>query len=114
MGPCKAYTIQIYSNRNVKFEGIDHVPMRGNYSGRLEQTTSDSLWGQVESTQLFSLDSVYGTRAEDSQRVRVTIEKGGKQKVITYTNGAPRALKQLVGTIEHIALNNAWQKQSSP
>ena len=94
-GTCPAYTISIYEDRKVMFEGEMFVEPIGLHYAELDRTTYKNLVKAFRSADFFSFEDEYTENVSDLPTIYLSFSDQGQTKTITDHVGAPEELKSL-------------------
>jgi hypothetical protein len=111
-GSCLVYTLTIYSNGTVVYEGEEFVATKGRVETTISQEKIKQLILGFEEVDYFSLNNDYIERTiTDAQTVITSITIDRKTKTIEHYHGdlnAPEQLTKLENKIDEIVNSNQW------
>jgi NAD-dependent dihydropyrimidine dehydrogenase PreA subunit len=117
-GTCPVYTIEIYADGTVVYEGEDHVEVTGTQTVNLDsQFVEDLIAGFVE-TGYFDWEDEYTNRVITDQTTVITsVTYDGETKQITHYHGddsAPIELTYLENFIDTAVSSSQWTGKEPP
>jgi CRISPR/Cas system CMR-associated protein Cmr3 (group 5 of RAMP superfamily) len=111
-GFCPVYTLTIYSDGTVVYEGEEFVKTQGRVETTIDQEKIKQLVSEFEAVGYFSLNDGYVEHTiTDAQTVITSITIDGKTKTIEHYHGdlnAPEQLTELENKIDEIVDSNQW------
>ena len=111
-GTCPVYTLAIYGDGTVVYEGINCVKTMGRVESVISQEKIEEIVLEFEKANYFSLNNNYIERnMTDVQSVITSITMGGRAKTIEHYHGdfsAPETLTRLEDKIDEIVNSNQW------
>lgn len=111
-GMCPVYSLTIYGNGTVVYEGVDHVQVKGKQTLQIPQKQVRQLVDQFFSIDYFSLQDDYKAPVTDLPTTITSISVNGKTKTVRDYYGAPEKLKELEKQIDAVAQAQQWVKGS--
>lgn len=117
-GPCPDYTVQIYADGKVEFEGRVFVKAMGLHVKTLPQEKVAAMLAEVEKSNFFELNGDYACYSRtDSPWYTITVTQDGRTKTIKHYEGCDSAdkeglaaLNQLEDRIDELAGIADWLK----
>ena len=119
-GTCPSYTLNIYSDGRVVFEGIAHVKKIKTHKGRISTEKIQLLLTEFENAGYFSFRDNYTNDREvcnelwtDHPSVKISFKVRGKSKTVHHYHGCkgpnvPKQLTILENKIDELANSNQW------
>ena len=127
-GECPVYTLSIWKNGRVRFEGTEYVGTKGPVHGKITSAKKDLLVAEIVRADFFSLKDAYTSRsgncpitATDMPSVTLRIKLNGREKTIEHYLGCfetsdkrdelpifPRSLVLLEDKIDEIVGTDRW------
>ena len=107
------YSIRIYEDGTVLYEGFKNVRLTGNYGAKLSKTCLDQLVNEFINIYYFALKDKYGGESRQSGLPIVTtsilLDKRTKT-IVHYTDciTAPKGLSDLEDKIDSITNSSQW------
>jgi hypothetical protein len=93
-GTCPAYSMQVYTDGRVAYEGIHSVPLMGKHALRLPASTVAAMLRQAQTAHFETFEKQYLTGATDMPSTIVAIRQpNGTFKRVTAENNAPANVK---------------------
>jgi len=103
-GTCPAYTLTLYGNGRVDYDGEMYVAVAGHQSYRVEESAILNLLGRFYDIGFFGFCDQNEDTATDQATVETTLQVAGTTKTVSvYGNSAPDGLKNLDAKIDEIA-----------
>ena len=113
-GTCPVYTLNIFGNGTVVYEGKDFTEVKGKVETTISQDKVEQLISEFEKADYFSLNNNYTKRTiTDAETVITSITIDGKIKTIEHYRGdfsAPKKLTELEDRIDEIINSAQWIK----
>jgi hypothetical protein len=113
-GSCPVYTLTIFGNGTVVYEGEDFVQTKGSRETTISTDAINQLVSDFDKANYFSLnDSYTGFGVSDMPFVTTSIRIGGRTKAIKHYLGdrsAPQQLTELENRIDEVANSEQWIK----
>jgi hypothetical protein len=113
-GKCPVYTLTIYGDGTVNYEGKKHVAVMGSQMASISEHKVNQLIDEFMRINYFSLQNSYTKRGVTDMPSAITsIRIGGREKTIRHYHGdrtAPPELKKLERRIDEIAGSARWIK----
>lgn len=112
-GKCPSYTIEIKSNGNCKYIGLQNAVFDGQIVGKISKKTWNKLIKKYTKYSFLKLPLSYKTLASDLSKANLTMKVNGKTKVIKNALEGPEFLNQLCLEIEQLISKGInWDKNS--
>ena len=110
-GSCPAYTMSIFKNGRVTYNGQKFVKTTGAHTGAINGKEIDLITEKIKEIGYFNLEDEYDQPVTDLPTVTTTVILDGKKKTIKARIGHPDSLKELHkllhGFTESIEWNDA-------
>lgn len=117
-GTCPVYSLTIFANGSVVYEGKEFVKELGIRNGTLNTSTVDELFNMIESSGFFDLaDSYSAYDITDMPSATITLITGGKVKRVEHYHGdmtTPPILTDLENAIDQAADVTRWTEPWEP
>ena len=107
-GACPVYSLTIYGNGTVVYEGEMYVNVIGKQTSEISQEKIQEIVDEFYRIDYFSLDDVYDEPISDIQHKITSIRINGKYKSIYNRWGAPMELNELENKIDEITNSKQW------
>ena len=104
-GACPVYSLTIYGNGTVVYEGEMYVNVTGKQTSEISQEKIQEIVDEFYRIDYLSLDDVYDEPISDIPHTITSIRINGKYKSIYNRAGAPKELKELENKIDEIIMN---------
>ncbi|GAB5417365.1 MAG: hypothetical protein Crog4KO_29470 [Crocinitomicaceae bacterium] len=112
-GRCPTYTLKIYSDGFVEFDGIRDVDMLGKYTTSITQEQMDAILEQANDIAFFSFEDEYDDgMITDLPSTTTTVVKDGKTKSVMRRHGYPKRLLLLENSIEALIKSERWTSET--
>ena len=115
-GKCPVYTLTIYGNGTVNYEGKKHVTVMGSQKASISEKKVSQLIDEFMRINYFSLQDSYVRRGMTDMPSAITsIRIGSREKTVRHYYGdrtAPPELKQLESRIDEIVGSARWVKRT--
>ncbi len=102
-GKCPVYTIDIYSNGHVIYEGKSNVDKIGRFEKNITQTELSDLKKAFLDSKFFDFEDEYVSNATDLPTTYILFRNNGEEKKIKDYHRAPKELKALEKLLDDIA-----------
>jgi len=113
-GVCPVYTLTIYGDGRVVYEGIRFVRIEGTRTTTISEEKIRQLITEFQSADYFSMDDSYEElNATDMPSAITSITINGKTKTVKHYHGdfsTPRELTELENKIDQIVYSDQWIK----
>ncbi|MFC1946547.1 DUF6438 domain-containing protein [Chloroflexota bacterium] len=111
-GFCPVYTITIFGNGTVQYEGKEHVQTMGNQETEISEDKIRQIVEEFEKIDYFSLNDEYTERTiTDAPSAITSITMNMETKTIKHYHGdfsAPEELTELEDKIDEIVNSEQW------
>lgn len=94
-GTCPSYTIVVYDNDSLTYEGMRHVAKEGKMSKKLLKGTVKQLIGKFRGANFFKFQNQYTSNMSDFPTTYISFTDSGITKKVMDYYKAPESLKQL-------------------
>lgn len=94
-GTCPVYTVSIFRDGRVEFEGKEYVKEKGKHSRTISAREFEELAAKVEKIGFFALQPSYRANVTDLPTTIVTVTRGSESKRVEDYFGAPQPLRDL-------------------
>lgn len=111
-GTCPAYSLEIYGNGTVVYEGYDFVAVEGRQTAQIPQESLRSLVGEFYRAGYFSLQDRYEQPVTDLPSTTTSITVDGKTKSVYRYGFGPEKLVLLEDMIDETAGTERWVGRS--
>ena len=115
-GKCPVYTLTIYGDGTVSYEGKKHVAVMGSQMASIGERKVNQLIDEFMRINYFSLQNSYTKRGMTDMPSAITsIRIGGREKTVRHYYGdrtAPPELKQRESRIDEIVGSARWVKRT--
>ncbi len=102
-GTCPVYTVTVYGNGSVFYEGRMFVEKEGNYSYQIPAEDARELIDEFYIINFFGLKDEYTEPVTDLPTTVVSIKVSGQEKKVIDYYGAPDKLRELEMKIDETA-----------
>lgn len=109
-GFCPIYTLTVYSNGVVTYNGERNTNRQGMHLRILEKNELSALKSQLEKANLWQYQDLYKGQLPDMQTVTITYWEEGDFKTIAGKDGRPKPVVDIETTLEDIANSGKWKK----
>ncbi len=124
-GTCPTYKLNVQSNGNVLFEGIEYTNIKGKAEGSIDEIKMEKLIAEIDKANFFSLKDSYTNVSDncpsygtDQSTVTLYIKVKDKEKTIIHNLGCieigrnwkvfPEQLYTLENKIDEIVETKRW------
>lgn len=112
-GRCPTYTMKIYSDGFVEFNGERDHDMIGLYTTTITQQQMDAILETANDIEFFTFDDKYDDgMVTDLPSTTTTIVADGKTKSVMRRHGHPKSLVQLEQAIDAVIKSARWLTES--
>lgn len=114
-GACPDYSVFVYGDGRIVYEGRRYVAVKGRREGRILGTRVKQLLDQFYKANYFSLKDRYDAIATDGAITKTSIFADGKTKEVVncYPSQAPEELYQLEKMIDEISQSRRWVRDQA-
>jgi ankyrin repeat protein len=113
-GTCPSYSIEVYGDGTVLYNGKYYVAVLGQHRGQVSQQAVLSMLDAFRAADFFSLHDSYREAVTDNPTFTTSIQFDGHSKrVVDYVGrdvGMPTAVTELEDTIDQLADSARWTK----
>jgi hypothetical protein len=117
-GSCPVYGVTLYGDGTVRYDGKDHVRVRGSQTAVIAPDAVRSLVEEIERSGFFSLNDAYTqVSVTDAPSAVVYVAADGKKKQVSHYLGdfkAPKALETLENRIDEVSGTSRWTAAAAP
>jgi hypothetical protein len=99
-GTCPVYSVTIFSDGRVQYEGKEFVKEKGARTGAISAREFSELATKVERIGFLKLQAAYRAPVTDLPTTTVTVTRGRESKSVEDYFGAPQGLHDLEALIE--------------
>ncbi|MBN8679548.1 MAG: hypothetical protein J0M29_15065 [Chitinophagales bacterium] len=111
MGKCPTYTVTIFANGAIQWEGIAYTQPLGKKNGKISPDMLEALREKARSIGFLQLNDMYpADPIADASATVVFLELDGKYKQVGEIFGAPKGLKELHKMFEDLIKKQGWNK----
>jgi Domain of unknown function (DUF6438) len=119
-GFCPVYTVEVLSNGEVRFNGEDHVKLKGRHVAHIAPAEFGVLLQAIERFDFFSLNEQYRYEPDgctewwtDNPTVDIVVTRSGSKKRVSYYYGcrgipAAERIDALSKEIDKVANSTRW------
>jgi hypothetical protein len=114
-GACPDYSLFIYSDGKVVYEGRHYVAAKGRRKGSVSKAAVKQLYDEFYRIDFFSLKDRYDPIASDDAITKTSIRIDGRKKEVVncYPSQAPEELFQLEKMIDEVTRSEKWVRDKS-
>ena len=109
-GFCPDYSLVIYGNGTVQYDGRNFVAVPGEYESQISKQDVDELLKRANAIGYFGLRNEYTEPITDIPTITTSISIGKITKKIINHAGAPEALTEFENMIDRVAGSDKWVK----
>lgn len=109
-GSCPDYSLTIYGNGTVHYEGRNFVAVTGRQTSTIPPEDVRELVKNFYDIGYFSLEDEYAVPVTDLPTTTTSISIDGRFKEIVDYYGAPEKIRQLENKIDEVAKSEVWVK----
>ena len=117
-GTCPVYRMALYGDGTVRYDGKDHVRVRGSQTAVIAPEKVKELAGEIERSGFFNLRDLYTeVSVTDAPTVVLYVAVDGKKKKVRHYLGdlnAPKTLETIETRIDEVAGTGRWTAEASP
>ncbi len=107
-GRCPVYTMVVYSNGTISYDGKDNTEKRGLYSKQISDNQLKELKKFLETAKLEQFQDGYKSLVPDLPTVTITYYGGEYEKRIVGKDGRPEIVIELEERLDAIANAGGW------
>lgn len=105
-GKCKVYTVRLFDDHSLSFEGVKNVEYIGLHSSELATSAYDELIAKLDAAGLENMEAEYFSEAKDLPELEL-VYKG--KSIRFHKQKAPDDLIQLVALLDEITFAQEWK-----
>jgi hypothetical protein len=117
-GTCPVYGVTLYGDGTVRYDGKDHVRVRGSQTAVIAPDAVRSLVEEIERSGFFSLNDAYTqVSITDAPSAVLYVGTDGKKKQVKHYLGdfkAPKILQVLENRVDELAGTGRWTAAAAP
>lgn len=110
-GPCPVDVLTVRNDGRLHYEGREHAPRQGRYTGQLTPAEQAALVRAFEEARFFDFAPAYKSQATDLPTYYLTFSQAGRTHKVMDYDGAPAALKALEDKLEALIDAPRWQRE---
>jgi hypothetical protein len=117
-GSCPVYSVELFDDGRVRFEGRAHVADSGSFLARVPSDSVRSLVRSLRASPTLSTDGAWeegapacGRHVPDGPRFTLVVHAGGPARTVRFDAGctdAPRSLAALADAVDRVANTRRW------
>ncbi|MBK8389597.1 MAG: hypothetical protein IPL23_10115 [Saprospiraceae bacterium] len=108
-GKCPVYSMQVYTDGRLVYEGTRFAKKLGTYHKTLTATELKELDKVIKSANFFTFDSIYESEIPDLSGITIYHSNGKEQKSVFGKENRPPALMQIQYALERIVESDGWK-----
>jgi hypothetical protein len=112
-GTCPAYSVRVYADGRVNWDGKYAVRVRGTASARISTKLAQELLENLRAGGFWDLRDEYRRRFEDTPGAVVILHIGKREKRVIDNGTAPTWLQLLENKIDTVANTQRWIRSDS-
>ncbi|MGB3545879.1 MAG: DUF6438 domain-containing protein [Saprospiraceae bacterium] len=112
-GDCPVFTLSVYPDGALRYEGKRNVEMEGTYVGKTDDAMVKSLGRFATTSRYFTFKNRYPAEDEwtaDLPMVVTTMNYNGFENEVQHQFGGPEALTELEQRLEELIKKTVWTK----
>lgn len=113
-GKCPVFTLTVYRNGVVDYEGKRFTDKMGVYSKKLDATQLAELKKAIADAQMMTLKDEYESRIPDLPMTKITYFEGEKNKTVAGKEDRPEKLMAAEKILVTISKSEGWTLQKAP
>ena len=113
-GNCPVYTITVYNNGVVAYEGERFTDRKGTYVRDIGRSSLKALKQELVAANLRKFPNAFKSQIPDLPTVTIEYFDDGGSKVIRGKDGRPPQVLKIQELLEQIANEGDWKQQSAP
>ena len=113
-GNCPVYSLYIFENGSVIFDGVKNTDIIGSYKKQLSHSELKDIINSFNNANFFDFEDEYTSSITDLPTTYISYNYKGKYKKIRDYTGAPKKLKELEKIISNIVNEEGWDKVKEP
>jgi TonB family protein len=109
-GPCPSYSVRVYADGKVVWDGSRYVLAQGHRTGRIDASAARGLIERFRTKEFWSLCGAYTRMVTDNPTVTVVVTLAGRTRVVSdYAESAPLAEQERELAIDEISNSHFWR-----
>lgn len=109
MGDCPVFTLEVYENGLILYDGKMFVPLSGKYSGKVSKKELEELQNKFLENGFFDFEDFYKAQVLDLQTTYIFFSYNGKEKKIRDYSNPPEKLKELEELLSGLIDSVKWK-----
>lgn len=109
MGDCPVFTLEVYENGFVLYDGKMFVPLIGKYSGKISKKELKELQNKFLENGFFDFENSYKAPGMDLQTTFIYFSHNGKEKKIRDYSNPPDELRELEDLLSGLVDKIKWK-----
>ncbi len=109
MGDCPVFTLDVYKNGFILYDGKMFVSLSGKYSGKINKTELEELQNKFLENGFFDFENSYKAPVMDLQTTFIFFSYKGKEKKIRDYSNPPEGLKELEDLLSGLIDTVKWK-----
>ena len=109
MGDCPVFTLEVYENGFVLYDGKMFVPLSGKYSGKISKKELKELQNKFLENDFFDFENSYKASGMDLQTTFIYFSHNGKEKKIRDYSNPPDELRELEDLLSGLVDKLRWK-----
>jgi hypothetical protein len=109
-GQCPVYTLEIFTDGNITFNGKKNIDKIGTYKKTISQAEVEGLISAFLNADFFNLNKEYTAKKTDLPTTLISFAYQGRMHWVKDYADAPQVLKNLEKMIEDIVKADGWEK----
>ncbi len=109
-GFCPAYSVELFGNGTVFFNGFDYTAVKGKHTSQISQQEIKELVDEFDKINFFDLQEAYDVYRFDVPITTTSVSIEGKTKIVKHSvsPNVPEELLDLERKIEETARTDNW------
>ncbi len=115
-GTCPVYTLSVYPDGTLRYEGVSNVEMMGDFMGKTDEATVKALGRFATTNRYFTYKKRYPAGDEwatDLPTVVTAMAYNGFENEVEHQFGGPEALTELEQRLEELIGKTVWTKAAT-
>ena len=109
MGDCPAFTLKVYENGFILYDGKMFVSPKGKYSGKISKKELERIQNKFLINGFFDFDDFYKSPGMDLQTTYISFSHMGQEKIIRDYSNPPDELKELEDLLTGLIDSVKWK-----
>ena len=109
MGDCPVFSLKIYENGFILYDGKMFVSPRGEYYGKISKKELDKLKGKFLENGYFDFKDFYKAQGMDLQTTYIYFSHKGQGKIIRDYSNPPEELRELEDLLTGLIKTVKWR-----